>query len=68
MRLGALQARVFVGFQAVGFCSRELNLVLDGSSLLGSRDGVDLDAEARGLLAMRVDIPFQAGTHRVFAV
>ena len=64
----ALQARIFFIFQAVGFGGFELDLVLDGCGLRGRGDGVELGAEAGGLLAVGVDLALQAGAQRVFAV
>ena len=67
LRLGALQAGVFLIFQALGFGGFELDLVLDGRGLLGSGHGVELGAESGGLLAVGVDLALQAGAQRVFA-
>ena len=67
VRLGPFETLVFVAFHPLGFGCGELNLVLNGSGLLGGGDGVELNAEAGHLFAMVADFAIQAGAHRVFA-
>jgi hypothetical protein len=66
LSFGAIEAGEFLVFQPVGFRSRELNLVFDGRGLLRGLDGIELSAEALGLLAVSVDLAFQAGAERFF--
>jgi len=65
--LSALQALVLIVFQALGLRRGELNFVFDRSRLRRSSDGVELNPEARGFLAVRVDLALQAGAQGVFA-
>ena len=66
VRLGPLETQVFVAFHPLGLGGSELNLVLNGSGLLGGGNGVELNAEASHLLAMVADFAIKAGTHRFF--
>lgn len=63
----ALQAGDFLGFKAVGLGRGKLDLVLDGFSLRGRLYGIDLGAEAGGLLAVLFNLAFQARAQRLLA-
>lgn len=67
LRLRALEARIFVIFQAVGLGAAELNLVLDSQGLLGRVDGIELLPEAGNLLAMGSDLSFEPSAQRVLS-
>ena len=65
--LGAFQAGELLVFEPVGFGGFKVNLVLDGCGLLRGLHGVELGAEAGGLLAVAGDLAFEAGAERFLA-
>ncbi len=63
----AFETGEFLVFEAVGFAGLELDFVLDGRGLLGSLYGVELGAEAGGLLAVFCNLAFEAGAEGFLA-
>lgn len=63
----ALEAGEFFIFEAVGLRGGELDFVFDGFRLRRRLDGVELGAKASGLLAVFINLAFEAGTQRIFA-
>ena len=68
VRIGALQARKLLIFQAIGFRSLEGDLMLYCGRLLWSLYGIELGAEADCFLAVSRDLAFQAGAQRFLAI
>jgi len=66
--LSALQAGDFFVFKAIGFRRDKADFVLDGFSLRGSGDGVELDFEACSLLAVSRNLALQPRAQRFLAV
>ena len=67
LRLSALEAGELLVFKALGLGLREFDLVLDGLSLGGGGDGVELGAEAGDLLAVAGDLAIELGAEGIFA-
>jgi len=65
--ISALQAIELFGFQAVGLGGFKGDFVFDGLSLLGGFYGIELDAEARCLLAVGGDLAIEARAQRFLA-
>jgi len=64
---GALETGELFIFEAVCLRGFKVDLVLDGFGLRGSLYGVELFAEAGGLLAVICDLSFKAGAERLLA-
>lgn len=67
MLIGALEACQLLAFETIDFGLGERDLVLHGFSLRRGGNGVELRAVAGGLVAMRLDVAFEAGAQGLFA-
>lgn len=63
----SLETRELLVFEAVSFGGLKIDFVFDGFGLGGSLHGVELGAEAGGLLPVVCDLAFKAGAERLLA-